>query len=153
MRWKDDSTVVNPKGWTERYRKPDDLHAWSLVQEGGASARIFLEKLNPVSASNSQSLRLDVINPGSGRTGVANSGYWGIPARKGARYELSFYARKNERFTGTLTASLDSPDDENSFEQRDRVVPRSSRLSGLGESFEYSCPSNSVSILRMMRKR
>jgi alpha-N-arabinofuranosidase len=85
MRWKDDSTIVNQHGWIERYRKPDELFAWSLVQEGGASARISLERSNPVNAANSQSLRLDVRSLGTGRAGVANGGYWGVPVRKGVQ--------------------------------------------------------------------
>ncbi len=108
MHWKDDSTIVNPNGWTERYHRPDDLHAWSLIQGGEASARCSLEKANPMNAANPQSLRLEVLSLGEGRAAVANGGYWGIPARKGARYNLSFYARKDSRSSGVLTASLEN---------------------------------------------
>ena len=108
MRWKDDSTIVNPNGWTERYHRPDDLHAWTLLQEGEASARCSLEKANPINAANPQSLRLEVLSLGEGRAAVANGGYWGIPARKGARYSLSFYARKDSRSSGALNASLEN---------------------------------------------
>jgi alpha-L-arabinofuranosidase len=107
MHWKDDSTIVNENGWTEKYRKPEDLFAWSLIEEGGASCRISLERMNPLNPTNSQSLRMEVHTLGTGRVAVANDGYWGIPVRKGMRYNLSLYARKDARSAGTLTASLE----------------------------------------------
>jgi alpha-L-arabinofuranosidase len=108
MHWVDDSTVVNPNGWKERYRRPDALHAWTLLQEGGAAARIQLETGNPLNAANAQSMRFEVLQLGNGRAAVANEGYWGIPIRKGAAYQLSLYARKDPRCAGVLTASLES---------------------------------------------
>jgi hypothetical protein len=82
MRWIDDSTIVNPKGWKGSYRRPDDLHAWSLIREGGAAARMQLEKANPLNATNPQSMRFEVLELGHGRAAVANGGYCGIPVRK-----------------------------------------------------------------------
>jgi alpha-L-arabinofuranosidase len=118
MRWKDDSTIVNQQGWIERYRKPDELFAWSLVQEGGASARISLERSNPVNAANSQSLRLDVRSLGTGRAGVANGGYWGVPVRKGVQYNLSFFARRDARSEGVVTVSLENANGQQFASQR-----------------------------------
>ena len=109
MRWIDDSTVVNPMGWKIQYRKPDDLHAWSLVLEGDASASVQLETRDPLNATNPQSMRLEVTRLGAGRAAVTNGGYWGIPVRKEATYRLSFYARKDSRSSGRLMASLESP--------------------------------------------
>jgi len=108
MRWIDDSTIVNQKGWRGSYRRPDDLHSWSLIREGGATARMQLEKANPQNAMNPQSMRFEVLELGHGRAAVANGGYWGIPVRAGVNYHLSFYARKDNHSTGALTASLES---------------------------------------------
>ena len=108
MRWIDDSTIINPKGWKGAYRRPAELQFWSLIQDGGASARMQLDTANPINASNSQSMKFEVLKAEPGRAGVANEGYWGIPLAKGATYELSFYARKDERSPGRITASLES---------------------------------------------
>ncbi len=108
MRWIDDSTVINPRGWKERYRRPDDLHAWSLVLEGKVAASMHLDTRQPSNAVNPQSMRFEVTRLERGRAGVANEGYWGIPVKKGASYHLSFWARKDDRSGGTLTATLES---------------------------------------------
>jgi len=107
MRWVDDSTVINPQGWKERYRRPADLHAWSLIQEGSVAARMQLVDEEPLNVTNPQSLRFEVTHLESGRAAVANEGYWGIPVQKGARYRLSFYARKDDRSSGSLMATLE----------------------------------------------
>jgi alpha-L-arabinofuranosidase len=107
MRWIDDSTVVNPNGWKERYRRPDDLHAWSLIQAGEAAASMSLETRQPLNATNAQSMRFEVVRLERGRAAVANEGYWGVPVMKGGTYRLSFYARKDDRSAGTLTATLE----------------------------------------------
>ena len=112
MMWVDDSTVVNRKGWKARYRKPNELHAWSLIPEGEAAASIRLDTREPLNESNAQSMRFEVTRLGAGRAVVANGGYWGIPVRKGAAYRLSLYARKDSRSSGTLTASLESTSGE-----------------------------------------
>lgn len=118
MAWVDDSTIVNPQGWKERYRKPGALYAWSLVQEGGATGRITVDDGRPLHAENPHSLRLEVTNAAGGRIGVANDGYWGVGIRKNARYLVSFYARKDARFDGALTARLESRAGEVYAEQR-----------------------------------
>ena len=65
---------------------------WSLVQGPGSNASIALDKKDPISDMLPVSLRLDIDQPGD-RTGIANSGYWGIPVRPGITYQGSFYAR------------------------------------------------------------
>ncbi|MCX6362219.1 MAG: DUF1080 domain-containing protein [Armatimonadetes bacterium] len=64
--------------------------AWSPVSEGGAAARISLDRSNPVNAASPTSLRVDIT--GSGRGGAANAGYWGIAVKAGARYRYALYA-------------------------------------------------------------
>ncbi len=108
MHWIDDSTIINPNGWKGSYRRPSDLQFWSLIQEGGASARMQVDTIQPLHPSNSQSLKFEVLKATPGRTGVANGGFWGIPIKKGATYELSFYARKDSRSTGKITATLEN---------------------------------------------
>jgi alpha-L-arabinofuranosidase len=75
-----------------------------------------------------------------------------LPEQKTCKVELRGVSsiRPDGEVIVLTSASLD---DENSFEHPDRIAPRSSKLGGLGDSFEYSCPSNSVSILKIERNR
>ncbi|MCX7597978.1 MAG: alpha-L-arabinofuranosidase [Armatimonadetes bacterium] len=79
---------------------------WTLIQTGGGRGAMALDDARPLNGATPHSLRLEVRSRG-GRVGVANSGYWGIPARKGARYVLSMFARA-EAFSGPLVASLEN---------------------------------------------
>jgi alpha-L-arabinofuranosidase len=108
MHWVDDSTIINPNGWKGTYRHPTDLQFWSLIQEGGASARMELDTAQPLHPSNSQSMKFEVLKATPGRAAVANRGFWGIPLCKGATYELSFYARKDAKSKGEITATLEN---------------------------------------------
>jgi alpha-L-arabinofuranosidase len=42
-----------------------------------------------------------------------------------------------------------SPDDENSFENPEKVAPRRTLLHHLGTAFEYLCPPTSISIVKV----
>ncbi|MBV9468782.1 MAG: hypothetical protein JOZ57_06015, partial [Abitibacteriaceae bacterium] len=52
---------------------PDAPAHWSIVQEGGGTGSISLDKTNGVNAALNVSLKLDA-NPAGGRVGVANEG-------------------------------------------------------------------------------
>ena len=127
MRWLNDSTIVNRQGWKEKYVRPGDLHSWSLIQEGGATAGMYLEKEHPLNRNNFQSMRFVIDKLGNGRAAVANSGYWGIAVKKGANYLLSLYARGDNQFTGTLTATLESSAGK---------VYASQQISGIGREWK-----------------
>lgn len=103
---------VNPGGYatTFRYAVDRDLPHWSLVTENGARGTMSLDKRNPQSAANSRSCRLEIEAAGTGRVGIANTGYWGIGVTAGERYALSFWARGGGGFSGPLTATLESAD-------------------------------------------
>lgn len=80
---------------------------WALVQTDGSRGIMVLDDSTPVNSATPHSLRFEIRQVAGGRVGVANSGYWGIPVRKGARYLLSFFARA-EGFRGPLVASLEN---------------------------------------------
>ena len=85
---------------------------WSVVTSGGAQAAIALDTSNPVNTiALTTSLRLDVSAalPGQ-RAGVANDGFWGIPAKPNAEYKASFYAKVTPDFTGPLTIDIETND-------------------------------------------
>ena len=83
---------------------------WTLVKTGGADGTLILDDADPVNKSAlPTSLRLD-IKAGSGRIGVANDGYWGIPVQPNTVYRASFYARASAEFKGPVTVSIESND-------------------------------------------
>jgi alpha-L-arabinofuranosidase len=127
MHWLNDSTIANSPGWTEKYIRPGELEFWSLVQEGGARAGMYLEREHPLNGNNYQSMRFVISSLGNGRAAVANDGYWGISLKKGASYRLSLYARGDKDFNGTLTATLES---------RSGQVYSSQKIAGIGSSWE-----------------
>lgn len=50
-------------------------------------------------------LNISIVSEGDG---VRNEGFWGINAVKGREYRLSFWARSDRKYEGTLTARLQS---------------------------------------------
>lgn len=89
--------------------KPD---YWNVVRSGPAQIEIAVDRSLPVSPKNPRSLKVEIRQPGSGRAGVANSGYWGMNIRKGDSYHLSLLARAAAGFTGPLMITLESEDRE-----------------------------------------
>src|SRR4051812_30126768 len=88
----------------------DRIVAWSVVKGGSSNGTIALDAANPVNdVALKKSLRLDITALESGqRVGVANDGFWGIPAWPNTKYHASFYARASEGSTGPLQVSIES---------------------------------------------
>ena len=78
--------------------KFDGLYAWR--SEGNAMISISDE--NPVSSANPHYLVCDVLMSGSG---FSNNAYDGFSVRKGASYEVSFYAKADTERKVTLQAA------------------------------------------------
>ncbi|HWW02426.1 MAG TPA: alpha-L-arabinofuranosidase C-terminal domain-containing protein [Candidatus Acidoferrum sp.] len=87
--------------------KPD---YWPVVSGGQAAVDLAIDSTNPSSAKNPHALKVQIVNPGAGRAGVANNGFWGISLNHGQAYELSFLARGDTAFPGQLLATLESSD-------------------------------------------
>src|SRR5690349_20203167 len=87
--------------------KPD---YWSTVSSGQGAVELAIDSAGPPSPKNLHSLKVQITNPGSGRAGVANSGFWGISLKTDQTYELSFLARGDDGFAGPLQAALESAD-------------------------------------------
>ena len=95
----------------------NSLPYWSLAQSGTASGQIVLDTSSPMSAVNRQSLALTMIG-GKGTVGAANEGWFGVPVTKGAAYNLEFYARRAENFSGGISISLESTDGRHVYAQK-----------------------------------
>jgi alpha-L-arabinofuranosidase len=121
--------MVTPKGFKHGKWYKNELHAWSLVADGGAKATIALDDANPLNDQTPHSMRLDVQQTG-GRAGVANEGYWGMYVRDGAAYDLSFYARTEG--DQTVTARLESADGRQTY--------ATAKVSGVAGKWQrYAC--------------
>src|SRR2546423_5023795 len=91
---------------------PAQIPHWAIVTSEGAQGDISLDTSDPVNTvALTTSLKLDITSIGPGqRVGVANDGFWGIPARPNATYTASFYAKASNGFTGPLTLTIESND-------------------------------------------
>ncbi len=77
---------------------------WSAVSQG---VTLSIDASNPVSPKNPHSLKIQIANTPTSRSGVANEGYWGMGVQRGEAYQLSFFARAGTDFAGPLLASLE----------------------------------------------
>jgi hypothetical protein len=82
---------------------------WTLLTNGAATGTMTVDTGQPLNANNLRSLFLSKAS-GSGGIGAANSGYWGIALQSGAAYDLNFYARGSNGFSGPVNVRLESAD-------------------------------------------
>src|ERR1039458_5305080 len=84
---------------------------WSVVNDNGSAATIALDSTNSFNDKLTTSLRLTVTKAAKDHpTGMANSGYWGIPVQPRTSYRASILARADSNFSGPVTASIVSND-------------------------------------------
>ncbi|MGA0568146.1 LamG-like jellyroll fold domain-containing protein [Rathayibacter sp. KR2-224] len=80
---------------------------WNSVN--GAS--LALDKSNGLNSALTQSLKVTVgAASSSAPSGVANSGYWGIPVKPSTTYRAQFFAMASSGFHGPLTLAVQSSD-------------------------------------------
>jgi len=101
---------------------------WTLVTNGIAAGTFAVDTSQPLSASNTQSLKLTKTS-GTGSIGAANNGYYGIALTNGATYNLGLYARAASGFSGNITVSLESANGATTYAQ--------STVSGLTTSWQH----------------
>jgi alpha-N-arabinofuranosidase len=75
---------------------------WSLVEDNGKGS-MSLDPSAPLNDQVATSLKLTID---SGRAGIANEGYWGIPVHPNTHYTGSFYAKAAPGFQGPITISI-----------------------------------------------
>jgi alpha-L-arabinofuranosidase len=107
----------------------DEPVHWSVVQGTGAMATITLDRAKPLNKILTNSLRLDAAKASaSGRAGIANDGYWGIPVKPHTKYRASFYARTTTNFTGPVRVAIESEDGATTYAE--------GNVSSLGTNWE-----------------
>ena len=85
------------------------LDYWSTFNQTGATATAAVETTSLLNTAQTQALKLTVVSGASTiRAGIYNSGFWGINVVNGRQYKLTFYAKCDAGFTGTIKASLES---------------------------------------------
>ncbi len=90
--------------------------AWQPVADAGASLIAELDDAHPLNDMLTRSMRLDItaLSPGQ-RAGLANSGYFGVPAVAGQTCRVSFWAKAAEALAGPLTVGIESSDGNRSI--------------------------------------
>ena len=85
------------------------LYAWEVVQRNDAECSIAVKNETPLNSNNTHYLEIDIRKAGA--AGVMNTGYEGIPVDKGAKYDVSLYARMADwNGKNTITAALELED-------------------------------------------
>ena len=87
------------------FEEPGNTNFWGLTTAGGGVGSMSADSSMPLSASNLFSLRLTQTSV-SGGVGVTNGGFWGINFQSGQTYNLNFYARCTNGFSGVLAIRL-----------------------------------------------
>jgi alpha-N-arabinofuranosidase len=93
---------------------PKVAESWKVLQEGRGHAAINLDEGEPINNSLTVCLKLEVTGD-SGRAGVINEGFWGIPVKPQTTYKASFYAKCSNDASRLLTISIESNDGGNIY--------------------------------------
>ena len=119
---------------------------WYPACGDASNATIELTAEDPMNAAQGKSLRVIVTKADAQhQAGVVNEGFWGINAVNGRKYTLTFWAKSDKKFKGTLTArlqksSLPQPQENNrrgnrrnnNFQTNTNVVAKVSAGTSLG---------------------
>lgn len=82
---------------------------WNAVHNSKSNAKIEVTAEDPLNSAHNKSLRVMVTAADDvNLAGVSNEGYWGINIVKGRIYKLSFWAKSDKKYKGTLKALLRS---------------------------------------------
>lgn len=86
---------------------------WTLVKAGSSNGNLASQtsgETGMLNRNQERCIKLEVSSVASGSVGIANGGYWGIKLENETKYKVSFWAKGNSNFSGTLRAKLESND-------------------------------------------
>lgn len=95
---------------------PANAYYWTSALQGTATGSMSVDSTMPLNTNIPNSLKLTMTS-GSGSVGAVNSGYWGMSVSNGAAYNLSFYARATNGFSGAITAKLQNANGSTTYAQ------------------------------------
>jgi len=95
--------------WRMRWEIKSPWPAWSVQASDSTSITLSLTKEKPLNEATANSLQVTInkVNA-NGVNNLVNEGFWGINTVKGETYDLSFFARTDNKYKGPLKVSLQS---------------------------------------------
>ena len=91
---------------------PGTIPSWFATNSKGAVSRMEITTENLLNKVQKKALCWTITEATpEAPAGIANTGYWGIESVKGDTYTLTFWARADKRYKGTLNVGLQSKDD------------------------------------------
>lgn len=112
--FEDDTMPKDPRHHESQDNQQSQISNWFSVD--GAQIALVKDGL----LNNVQHNALNVIIPHAG-SGVRNEGFWGMNAVKDRPYKLSFWAKSEKNYKGTLTARLQSASGQSLGEAKIKV--------------------------------
>jgi len=105
----------NLNGRASNWRMPwmvkTEFPFWHLETGKDAEIVLSLDKKNPLTEETSQAAAISIKKLGSdGKNYFINEGFWGINAKQGETYDLSFYTHTDGSYNGPLAVALLSQD-------------------------------------------
>jgi alpha-N-arabinofuranosidase len=91
----------------------NNMDGWSLIDPGSSEGTLHIQSSAETTQLNSNQahcLKLKITSVDFGSVGAANEGYWGIRLDNKTTYRVSFFARKDPDFKGTITVKFESND-------------------------------------------
>lgn len=95
-------------GWAQKSRELVPLFAWQKVERDGGRVDLNVVDEQPLNVKNTKYLKMSIQSEGT--VGVLNSGFDGIVLKKGALYDFSVYARRDQDTSQPITVSLVADD-------------------------------------------
>jgi alpha-L-arabinofuranosidase len=86
---------------------------WTLIKSGSSEGKLACQtpvETSMLNVNQNHCIKLEVTSVASGSVGLANGGYWGIKLENNTKYRVSFWAKCDSNFKGTLQAKLESND-------------------------------------------
>ena len=92
---------------------PGTIPAWFATNSEGAECRMEITTENLLNEVQQKALCWTITKATSeSPAAIANAGFWGIASNKGDTYTLTFWARADKRYKGTLNVGLQNKDDD-----------------------------------------
>jgi alpha-N-arabinofuranosidase len=85
----------------------DPLTGWTLVMPGSSRGSLSAATAADTGLLNDRQKHCAKLASGTG-AGLANAGYWGIGLKDQTTYKVSFWAKREPNFEGTVEAALES---------------------------------------------
>jgi alpha-L-arabinofuranosidase len=86
---------------------------WFIVKSGSLKGIISSQSFSETEMLNNRQakcIRFEILSAEPGKIGLANGGYWGIKLENKTKYKVSFWAKCDPEYKGTIKTVLESKD-------------------------------------------